>query len=285
MHNIINNHDHKLILVDTHAHLDDHIYESNLEQVLAKAKDNNIAAIIIPSTTLDNAPKIFDLIEKFNKMSIYPKLFAMVGVHPHDASTWQLSSEKLLLKLLNHEYCVGIGEIGLDYYYNFSDKKSQKTAFLAQLEIAKLTKSPISVHVRNAFDDFFEIIDSSKITSHNIILHCFTGSLEYARIALRYNFKFSIGGILTFPKSEDIRNVYKNLPIENIILETDSPYLTPHPLRGKINEPANLIYIYQKLVEIKQNILYNHPLFQQINLNVLQLFPKIRNLLTSLENS
>jgi TatD DNase family protein len=180
-------------------------------------------------------------------------IFAAFGVHPHDAKWFDEGAELQIGRLLEHPKVVGLGEIGLDYYYNHSPKSAQRIAFQRQIRLAKLKGKPAIVHSRNAEEETVRILEEefSESIQNAGILHCFTGSMEMADRCLRRGFYVSFGGILTFKKAETLREVARRVPLERLLIETDSPYLAPVPMRGKRNEPAYLIWVARQLAELR----------------------------------
>jgi TatD DNase family protein len=232
------------MFIDTHAHLFYPNFEKDVEEVINRAKHAGIDFIIVPSTDIETAKKAILLSEK------YDFIYCAVGVHPHDSKDWNDSILNEIESLSNHEKVVAIGEIGLDYYYDYSPKEKQIEAFKHQIELALKINKPIIVHNREADKDVMDIVRSYSSTGLKAQFHCFSGSLEDAKELVRMNHFISFTGNITFKKSEALRNVVAALSMESILLETDSPFLTPEPHRGKRNEPIFVKYIAEKLAEI-----------------------------------
>ncbi|MBF0546495.1 MAG: TatD family hydrolase [Candidatus Riflebacteria bacterium] len=231
-------------LFDVHSHLQDEAFSKDLSNVIADIEKSKLSGVINAGTDLDTSRAGIKLAEE------NPKFWAMAGFHPHDAKKWQDDSLKELKKLLDHPKVLGIGEIGLDYHYDFSPRDVQKSVFSQQWILAAEMNLPIEVHIREAFDDFWKIIKELPKPS-KVLLHCFSGGIEEAKKALDLDFSFSIGGVITFPKSLVTVEVFKMLPIERIQLETDSPYLSPIPFRGRRNNPTLIFHTFEKVCEIK----------------------------------
>jgi TatD DNase family protein len=238
--------------IDSHAHLFYEEYKRDLESVLTRAKDAGVKICIVPGTDLKSSREAVSLAEQ------YENIFACIGVHPHEAAKATDKDFKEIEELSSHPKVVAIGEIGLDYHYDFSPKDRQKEIFTEQIKIAVRRNLPIVVHTRESTQDAFTIVQKAvktypdwKMTSttpQRGVFHCFPGTAEEAECLRGFGFYVSYPGIVTFKKSESIE-VVKQIGIHNILLETDSPYLTPVPLRGKRNEPANIVYIGQKIAE------------------------------------
>ncbi len=232
------------MLIDTHAHLFFPDYENDLEEVLDRAKSSGIEKIIVPATDIPTSEKVIQLVEK------YEYIYGAVGVHPHDTKNWNNDLITRIEELANHEKIVAIGEIGLDYYYDFSPKEKQIEAFKAQLELALKLDKPVVIHNRDSDKDMMEIIRSYAGTNLRAQFHCYNGTLEDAKEIIKLNHFISFTGNITFKKADNLRNIISNIGIEHIMLETDSPFLTPEPNRGKRNEPSNVRYVAQKIADL-----------------------------------
>ncbi len=232
------------MFIDTHAHLFYNNFEQDADEVIRRAKESGIDYIIVPSTDLQNAKEAISLSEK------YDFIYAAVGIHPHDSKDWNNADLIELEKLSAHPKVVAIGEIGLDYFYDFSPKEKQIEAFKAQIELALKINKPIIVHNRESDKDMMDIIRSYKDSGLKAQFHCYSGGLEDAKELIRMKHFISFTGNITFKKSDNLRNVLANLSLESIMLETDSPFMTPVPHRGKRNEPANVKLIAEKMAEV-----------------------------------
>ena len=227
-------------MIDTHAHLDFPQYDKDRDKVIEDAVSSGIQSIINIGVDLDSSLKSIKLAER------YKNIYATVGFHPHDAS--KLSSENLkeLEKLASHPKVVAVGEIGLDFYRNLSPRELQIKAFKQQLELAKNHNLPIVVHIRDAYKDALEIL-SNHGRGLKGVLHCFSGSEAQAKESLKSGYYLSFNGTLTYKNSRSAELV-KKIPLSSILVETDCPYLTPEPLRGKRNEPKLVRIVTEKIV-------------------------------------
>ena len=256
------------MIVDSHCHLNFSEKELPLVEVLNNAKDNDIGLMLNIAT---NSIEYDNLI---NTSSLYKEVYFTLGVHPHEANDLNNEVIKKIYINKNNKKFIGIGETGLDFYYNNSDKLSQINSFEKQIEIAQNLSLPIVIHMRNAENEMLEILEKNQKKKHfNGVIHCFTSNQKFADAAVALGFYISASGIITFKKSDELRDIFKNLPNNKILVETDSPYLSPEPLRGKVNQPSHIIHTIKKLSEIK-NISYN----ETVNLtksNFLKLFNKV----------
>lgn len=232
------------MFIDTHAHLFDSNYDLDLDDVLKRATDAGVDKIIVPATDIPTSEKVLELIEK------YSFIYGAVGIHPHESKNWESSLIDRIEELAQHEKVVAIGEIGLDYYYDFSPKDKQIEAFKAQLDLALKINKPVIIHNRDSDEDMMEIIQSYKDTALKAQFHCFNGSMEDAKLLVRMNHFLSFTGNITFKKADSLRNIISGISVEHILLETDSPYLTPEPNRGKRNEPANVKYVAETIAQL-----------------------------------
>jgi TatD DNase family protein len=232
------------MLIDTHAHLFFSDYNEDLDQVISRAADAGVEYIIVPSTSIKTAKETIAICER------YPNVYGTVGVHPHDTKDWETEWVNELKDLARHPKIIGIGEIGLDYYYDFSPKAKQHLAFRDQIELALELKLPVVVHNRESDDDMMEIIKSYKGTGLRAQFHCFNGTLEAAREYIKMHHYLSFVGNITFKKMDQLREVLKGVSLEHLMLETDSPFMTPMPFRGKRNEPAYVRLVAGKAAEV-----------------------------------
>lgn len=227
------------MMIDTHCHLSIKDYD-NLEEVINHMNDN----IIVISGADPN-----DLEEVINIASKYDNIYATIGIHPEFANTYTDEDINNIEKYINHPKVVGIGEIGLDYYWVKDNKEKQKELFIKQIELANKYNKTIVIHSRDSIEDTYNILKEYSKTKIN--LHCYSSSVEMAKEFLKLNVYFGIGGVLTFKNSKVLKEVVNFLPIEKILLETDSPYLTPEPYRGHKNEPYNIKYVAEEIAKIK----------------------------------
>ena len=233
-------------MIDSHCHLDHEPLISDLNNVIQRSKDVGIKKLLTISTSIDSFSKIKQLIHKDDI------IYGTVGIHPHESDKNVLTSYQLVQKFKENEKIIGIGETGLDFYYNNSDREKQISSFKEHIEASIETKSPLSVHSRNAENETYEILNSYKNNNLKILMHCFTGSKEFSKKLLLLNSYFSASGIITFKNSLDLQDTFKSLPLEKVLIETDSPFLAPVPNRGKKNEPSFIDFTAVKLAEIKE---------------------------------
>jgi TatD DNase family protein len=231
-------------LADSHCHLDDSQFDGDREQAIERARAAGVETMLAVGT--GNGPP--DLEAGVRLAVQYPFMFASIGVHPHDASKAAPGTFVQLRRLVEHPKVVAIGEIGLDYHYDFSPREVQRDVFGMQLELAKDTGKPIIVHTREAWDD---TLDMLRTWTGGGILHCFTGDADQARAALDLGFHLAFGGVLTFPKADAVREAARIVPDDRLLIETDSPYLAPVPHRGKRNEPAFIVEVARRLAEVR----------------------------------
>lgn len=233
-------------LFDTHAHLYDKAFDRDRDQLIP-ALFKSLDYIVIPSEDLETSRKAVALAET------YGPLYAAVGIHPQVTKD---ASEEILREIgdlaLSHPKVKAIGEIGLDYYYLYTDKEIQKEWFARQIELAKDLNLPFLIHDREAHGDTLSILKEHKSPAMRGILHCFSGSLETAKELIRLGFYISFAGPVVFPRSIRLKEVAAALPLERILIETDSPYLTPPPNRGKRNNPSNVYYVAEELARLKK---------------------------------
>jgi len=233
-----------VILIDTHAHLDDHTFDHDRAQVLERALAAEVHFVITVGTDLNSSRVAVALAR--HKATIY----ATVGVHPHDASTLCPETLSELECLAREERVVAIGEIGMDLYRNLSSPAAQKEAFIAQLELARRLDKPVVIHDRDAHLETMTILRQCGPEWHGV-LHCFSGDEEMARKAIQMGFYISFAGPVTFENARRLQSIARLLPLERILIETDCPYLTPHPYRGKRNEPANVHWVAAKIAALR----------------------------------
>ncbi|MBQ8476630.1 TatD family hydrolase, partial [bacterium] len=212
------------MLIDTHAHI--YMLE-NPEMGIIEAHDAGVNEIIIPSAAEDDFEKVLDLCHRFEKT------YALLGVHPEDCEKFSDKTAKKIIELSKDEKVVGIGEIGLDYHYNKENKDKQKHCFINQLEIAKMLNLPVVIHDREAHFDTLEILKASGL--ENVLLHCFSGSVEFMKECTKLGYKIALGGVVTFKNAKEPKEVAREVDLDYLMLETDCPYLTPHPFRGQEN--------------------------------------------------
>ncbi len=237
--------------IDTHSHLSDLKFAEDVDDVIMRAREAGVSHILMPDCGVDGRAELMALC---NRYSGY--LHPMVGVHPttiNDAADWKVEVgevERLLVGSPNGRYC-SVGEIGLDYYWSRDFVEEQKATFVAQCELALRFDLPVNIHTRDAWGDMCDLLEGFKGRGLRGVMHAFCDSVEsYERIDACGDFLFSIGGVVTFKKSQ-VAAVVPSIPLDRLLLETDAPYLTPAPNRGKRNEPVYLSYIAEKIAELK----------------------------------
>lgn len=249
------------ILIDTHSHIDifddlnsiisntqkfgvDKIALENINDIISNARNFGVEKIIIPSVNRASFEKVIQI------SNTYENVYCALGIHPTEIQNAEEEDFDEIIELSSDKKVVAIGECGLDYYWDKSYVEEQKRAFLKQIEIAKALKKPLIVHDREAHKDTFDLLkDVSEIP---VIMHCFSGSFEFAKECIKKGFYIALGGVVTFKNAKKVHEIAKNIPLENLLLETDSPYLTPEPYRGKRNEPAYVKFVAEKIAEIRE---------------------------------
>ena len=232
------------MLIDSHAHLFLPNYDNDIDEVIRRAKDAGVDYMLIPATDIETSKQAIALAEK------YDFIYAAVGIHPHDSKDWDESFIDEIRKLANHPKVTAIGEIGLDYFYDFSPKEKQHEAFDAQIKLAIELNKPIIIHNRESNDDIMKFARKYNDAPLRAQYHCFAGTVENARELIEMGHFISFTGNVTFKKADSIREVVKHVDIESMLIETDSPFLTPVPHRGKRNEPAYVKLVAEKVAEI-----------------------------------
>ncbi len=252
-----------LRLIDVHAHLQDEKFAEDLPEVIKRAKNAGVTRIVNAGTTVADSRRAVEIAAE------YPGCLALIGIHPHEASSFNVDSVTELRSLASEPGVLGIGEIGIDFHYDFSPRDVQIKVFKELWQLAAELQMPAVVHVREAYNAFFEAIAGLPAPA-KVLLHCFSGDLDIARRAVDMGFHFSIGGALTFPKSELTREVFGFLPANRIHLETDCPYLAPQFKRGKRNEPAYLTSTLEQMAKVRR--LSAPAMAEIINQNAIELF-------------
>lgn len=255
------------MLIDTHCHLD--YLKLNLADLLAQCSNVGVDKMISISVDADNMKLVYELIQQ------YPQVYGTIGIHPHEAKTWSDEIEQFFRQNYNHPKIVGFGEFGLDYYYMHSTKEEQRRAFEKQLELAVTLKMPIVIHSREAEQDTMDIIRSFLPELKGVVFHSFSSSLPLAEFAIEQNCYLGFTGMITFKNADNIRSALEMTPLNKIVIETDAPFLTPAPHRGKENSSIYLPHIAQKISELKNVPL--DELKKKLWQNTLNLFPKIAN--------
>ncbi len=237
-----------MTFVDSHCHLDSEQFDADREAVIERAFAAGVTEMVAIGT--GNGPP--DLEAGVRLADRYPEFYATVGVHPHDASKANADTWKQLADLMRHPKVVALGEIGLDYHYDFSPREIQHTTFIEQMRIAREARKPIVIHTREAWTDTVALLREHWAPSGiGGIMHCFSGGPVEAAQALDLGFHLSFGGIVTFPKAVEIQDAARTTPAGRILIETDAPYLAPVPRRGKRNEPAYMVDTARKLADLR----------------------------------
>ncbi len=231
-------------MIDSHCHLDQEPLNENLPDIISRCKEVGIEKLLTISTTTKSFQKIVKLVE-YDEI-----IYGTFGIHPHEADKEMLTKDEIVSKF-NNKKIIGVGETGLDFYYNNSQKEKQIESFKNHIEAALYLNKPIIIHSRNAEYETYEILNEYKDSSLKILMHCFTGSYNFAKKLMNFNSFFSASGIITFKNSIDLQDTFRKLPINKLLIETDSPYLAPMPMRGKSNEPSYIKYTLKKLAELK----------------------------------
>ena len=254
------------MIIDSHCHLDYPELYDQLDEVIKRAEFNQVKKLLTICTTMESFEKIKLIIKK------YKDVYGTFGIHPHEVKRFTNIDYKFISVLKKKfKKVIGIGETGLDFYYNHSDTRIQKNSFIEHIAAASELNIPIIVHSRNAEIDTYEILKSEKKNSNlKVLIHCFTGSKEFAKKLLDIDCYISVSGILTFKNSSELIDTVSIIPIEKLLVETDSPYLAPIPYRGKQNEPAYIVHTVDKLSKIKK-ISKENAMFSTTN-NFMKLF-------------
>ena len=232
-------------MIDSHCHLDHEPLLGDLSNVIKRSKEVGIKKLLTISTSYESFDRIKNIIQK-DEM-----IYGTIGIHPHETTKNKITSDIIVKNITENEKIIGIGETGLDFYYNNSDKNDQIKSFKEHIEASIKTNSPLIIHSRDAEVETFEILSEYKNRNLKILMHCFTGSKDFAKKLLTLNAFFSASGIITFKNSFELQETFKFLPLDRILIETDSPFLAPVPNRGKKNEPSFIDYTAQKLADIK----------------------------------
>ena len=232
-------------MIDSHCHLDHEPLFENLSDVINRSKKIGITKLLTICTTFDSFENIKSIVEK-DKM-----IYGTYGIHPHETETNKVDKQTIIKCVNENIKIIGIGETGLDFFYNHSDKDKQISSFKTHIEAAIELNNPIIIHSRDAENETFEILNSYKNENLKILMHCFTGSLKFSEKLLTLDAFFSASGIITFKNSTELQNTFKTIPLEKLLIETDSPFLAPIPMRGRKNEPSFITYTLERLSTIK----------------------------------
>lgn len=235
------------MLIDSHCHLNMKEFKDDLDNVIQRAKAANVGFMQTICTKKSDFPEILAI------ASQYPEIYCSFGIHPHEVEQEGVISLEEMMQYTSHPKCIGIGETGLDYYYEHSPKILQRESFITHILAAHHTKLPIIIHTRNADDDMSDIL-ASEMRKNNFtgLIHCFSSSMDLARKVLDLGLYISISGIVTFKNAHELKEIVEYVPLDRILIETDAPYLAPVPMRGKRNEPAFVQYVAESIANIKQ---------------------------------
>ena len=232
-------------MIDSHCHLDREPLISNLSQVLSRAKDVGLKKLLTICTTKSGYNDILEIVSKD------PMIFGTFGIHPHETKNYSIKKDEIVKKVKMNSKIIGVGETGLDFYYNNSDKDTQLKSFQNHIEAAINLKIPLIIHSRNAENETYDILKKNYQKNLKILMHCFTGSTDFALNLVPLNAYFSASGIITFKKSTELQETFKKIPEDKLLIETDSPFLSPEPNRGKKNEPSFIKFTAQKLANLR----------------------------------
>ena len=227
---------------DSHSHYNDEKYDVDRKQIIEENYKKGITNLLCAGYSLDSSKFAIQLSTE------YEHVYASCGISPNDIDEYVDEKIEEIRKIAKSEKVVAIGEIGLDYYWNKDNKEKQKEVFIKQLDLAQKYSKPIVVHSRESIQDVYDILKNYKLKGS---IHCFSSSLEMAKEFIKLGYKIGIGGVVTFKNSIKLQEIVKELDIKDILIETDSPYLTPEPFRGKRNEPSNVLYVAKKISELK----------------------------------
>jgi len=250
-------------MIDSHCHLDHEPLNENLSDIISRSKNVGITKLLTICTTLDSFENIKSIVKK-DKI-----IYGTYGIHPHETTNNKVDKQTIIKSVNENERIIGIGETGLDFFYNHSDKNIQISSFKAHIEASIEIDKPIIIHSRDAEKETFEILSLYKNKNLKILMHCFTGSLEFSKKLLSLGAFFSASGIITFKNSTELQNTFKTIPLEKLLIETDSPFLAPIPMRGKKNEPSFIKYTLEKLSILKETTIENMSKITTDNFNKL----------------
>lgn len=235
-----------MLLFDTHVHLNAEQFDEDVEEVMERAKETGVEYMVVVGFDRPTINRALELVEK------YDFLYASVGWHPVDAIDMEEEDLQWIEELASHPKVVAIGEMGLDYHWDKSPRDVQQDVFRKQIQLAKRVKLPIIIHNREATQDIVDILREESAQEVGGIMHCFSGRSEVAQQCIDMNFYISLGGPVTFKNAKKPKEVAKEIPLDNMLVETDCPFLAPHPYRGKRNEPAYVRLVAQQIAEIKE---------------------------------
>ena len=232
-------------MIDSHCHLDHEPLLSDIDNVIERSKSAGITKILTICTTLNSFNKIKKLVLK-DKI-----IYGTYGIHPHETKNDIVNSDLIINEISNNDKIIGVGETGLDFYYDNSDKETQIKSFETHIKASMELNIPLIIHSRSAENETFDILNKYKNDDLKILMHCFTGSQKFAEKLLDLNAYFSASGIITFKNSQDLQKTFQLIPLDKLLIETDSPFLAPEPNRGKKNEPSFVKFTGKKLADLK----------------------------------
>ena len=232
-------------MIDSHCHLDHEPLLSDIDNVIIRSKSAGVTKILTICTTLNSFDKIKKLVLK-DKI-----IYGTYGIHPHETKNDFVNSDLIINEIISNDKIIGVGETGLDFYYNNSDKETQIKSFETHIKASIELNIPLIIHSRSAENETFDILNNYKNDDLKILMHCFTGSQKFAEKLLDLNAYFSASGIITFKNSQDLQKTFQLIPLDKLLIETDSPFLAPEPNRGKKNEPSFVKFTGKKLADLK----------------------------------
>lgn len=248
------------MIIDTHMHIFEDEYKDIIDEVINEAIDNDVRKMIAVGFDYQSSLKAIELANKF------PFIYASVGLHPSEVLKEKDKELKWIYELAKNKKVIAIGEIGLDYYWDKSFVDEQKEMFIKQLNIANKLKLPVIIHCRDAINDCYKIV---KTTNNKGVMHCFSSSLEMAKEFIKLGYYIGIGGVVTFKNSKEIKEIAKSVDLNKIVSETDSPYLTPEPFRGKLNKPGYTKYVVEEIAKLRNENIAKVKLILEENANQL----------------
>lgn len=233
------------MIFDTHAHYDDKAFDEDREELLGSLEANRIGYVVNVGATLQGARDSQEYAQR------YPRVYAAAGIHPDEVGCMNEDVMEELREMCGREKTVAVGEIGLDYHWNCESHEVQKEWFIRQLRLAKETGLPVNVHSRDAVQDTLDIMRAEHAGSTGGVIHCFSGSTEIAREYVKLGYHLGIGGVVTFKNAKNLKQIVKEVPLEALVTETDSPYLAPEPFRGRRNDSRNILYVIQAIAVLR----------------------------------
>ena len=235
------------MLIDTHAHINFETYQKRMNEVFENAMSNGVEYFILPGVEESKWPEIIEFCEK------YDNVYGAIGVHPSEIKGWNEKSNQKMAEFLKHPKIRAVGEVGLDYYWDKDEdiREQQKSVFIEQIKLANDAQKTLIIHEREAHKDAFDILKEYKSPEINVIMHCFSGSVEFMKECVKEGYYIALGGIVTFKNALKPKEVAKEIPLEKLLVETDCPYLTPHPHRGEENEPAYVKFVAEEIARLK----------------------------------